>query len=148
MIKGAVFDMDGLMFDTERLTFDAWHKTMTANGFKYDLSIFKQTIGNRTNETKVFYAKLFGQNFNYDKMREEANIIFRDEIKRNGVPIKKGLYDILRFLKDNNFKIALATSTSSSTAMKLLDNADVTKYFDKFICGNMVQKGKPDPEVF
>lgn len=148
MIEGAVFDMDGLMFDTERLVYRVWKEVMEKNGFFYDFSAYKQTIGRRTAYTKKLYETWYGKNFCYEELRRQANILFRDSIDRNGVPVKKGLYALLEHLKSHRFKIALATSTGSATAMDLLERANVTGYFDAFVCGNMVQNGKPHPEVF
>lgn len=148
MIKGAVFDMDGLMFDTEKLVYQAWQRVMDSNGYDYDFEIYKKTVGRRTAETRKFYEELYGGEFDYQRLRSEANVFFRDDIETNGVPLKKGLVNILEYLKNHNMKIALATSTSSTTAMGLLEKANVKQYFDSFVCGNMVKNGKPHPEVF
>lgn len=148
MIKGAVFDMDGLMFDTEKLVYQAWQRVMDSNGYDYDFEIYKKTVGRRTAETRKFYEELYGGEFDYQRLRNEANVFFRDDIETNGVPMKKGLVNILEYLKTHNIKIALATSTSSATAMGLLEKANVKQYFDRFVCGNMVKNGKPHPEVF
>lgn len=148
MIKGAVFDMDGLMFDSERLTFDAWYKVLNDNGFCYTFDIYKQTVGKRTVETKAYYEGLYGDSFDYSSMRQKANTVFWDYIDKNGMPIKKGLFELLDYLKANNIKISLATSTSEESAMRMIKKAGVEDYFDAFVCGNMVKNGKPHPEVF
>ncbi len=148
MIKGAVFDMDGLMFDSERLTFDAWYKVLNDNGFSYTFDIYKQTVGKRTVETKAYYESLYGDSFDYNSMRQKANDVFWDYIEKNGMPIKKGLFELLDYLKANNVKISLATSTSEESAMRMIKKAGVEEYFDAFVCGNMVKNGKPHPEVF
>lgn len=148
MIKGAVFDMDGLMFDTESLVYKSWQKVMDDHNFEYNFEIFKQTVGKRTVDTQKMYEALYKDGFHYPSMKEEATGHFRKAINDFGVPLKKGLINILEHLKSKGIKVALATSTSSQTAMWLIEDADLKKYFDKFVCGNMVTKGKPDPEVF
>lgn len=148
MIKGAVFDMDGLMFDTEKLVYKVWQRTMDENGYTYSFDIYKNTVGKRTAEVKLFYNELYGKNFDYQNIRTKANIYFYECIENYGVPVKKGLLNILKYLKNNAIKISLATSTSSKTALDLLNRANVTQYFDKFVCGNMVKNGKPHPETF
>ncbi len=148
MIKGAVFDMDGLMFDTETLVYNAWQRVMDDHSFKYNFETFKQTVGKRSVDVKKMYEEMYGETFDFALMREEANVYFRKAINDFGVPKKKGLVNILEHLKSKGVKIALATSTSSQTAMWLIEDADVKKYFDKFVCGNMVTHGKPHPEVF
>lgn len=148
MIKGAVFDMDGLMFDTEKLVYQVWQRTMEENGYAYSFDIYKKTVGRRTADTMIYYKDLYGEDFDYQDMRAKANVYFYEYIEKEGVPVKKGLLNMLKYLKDKGIKISLATSTSSKTALDLLDRAKITKYFDKFVCGNMVKNGKPHPETF
>ncbi len=148
MIKGAVFDMDGLMFDTERLVYQIWQRTMEENGYEYSFDIYKKTVGKRTAEVRDLYKELYGEGFDYQNIRTKANIYFYEYLEKEGVPVKKGLLNLLKYLKERGIKISLATSSSSKTALDLLNRAGVTKYFDKFVCGNMVKKGKPNPETF
>ncbi len=148
MIKGAVFDMDGLMFDSERLVYEIWQNMMTSDGYAYSFEIFKQTIGLRRTATEKIYKSMFGSDFDYDGYKAKSRTLFMERIERDGVPVKKGLYEILEYLKSRNLKISLATSTSSQTALKLLKKAQVYKYFDAFVCGEDVTCGKPHPEVF
>jgi HAD superfamily hydrolase (TIGR01509 family) len=148
LTKGVIFDMDGLMFDTERLTFEIWNEFLTKQGYEYSFDYYRQTIGKRTVEVKKFYANHYGSDFDYDSLKPTAMKMFWKYIEDKGVPIKKGLVELLEFLKSKQIKIALATSTTSESAKKLLEKADVLKYFDELICGDMVINGKPDPEVF
>ncbi len=148
MLSGAIFDMDGLMFDSERLVYEIWQEMLTADGYSYSLDIFKQTVGLRRNSTEKIYKSIFGQDFDYNGYKEKSRNIFIDRVECEGVPVKKGLYEILEYLKMQDFKIALATSTSSQTALRLLKMAGVYKYFDAFVCGDDVKHGKPHPEVF
>lgn len=148
MIKGAVFDMDGLMFDTENLTYRAWQKAMDDAKIPYSFEIYKKTIGKRTAEVQKFYKALYGEGFDYQSLRSAGNRYFSDEIQKNGVPVKRGLYNILKFFRDNSVKIALATSSSRAYAVEMLKKAKVESYFDAYICGDTVKNGKPHPEVF
>ena len=148
MIKGAVFDMDGLMFDSERLVYENWQKIMDEEGYDYNLDIFKKTIGLRTDETERYYISLYGENFDYAPLKQRSREMFFSRIAAEGVPIKKGLFELLDFLKENNIKIALATSTSTDSATKMIKTAGVYDYFDALVCGDDVTNGKPHPEVF
>ncbi len=148
MITGAVFDMDGLMFDTERLVYETWQAMMDEKGYKYSLEIFKNTIGLRADASKAYYLSLFGNNFEYDSFKSRSRIIFMKRVENEGVPLKKGLIELLEFLKVQQFKISLATSTTSQTALKLLKMSGVYDFFDTFVCGDDVKNGKPHPEVF
>lgn len=148
MIKGAVFDMDGLMFDTENLTFKIWNEILTEKGYSYSFDIYKKTIGVRSAEVKDFYSNLYGNSFDYDKIKSEAMERFWKYTEEQGVPIKTGLFEILDYLKGRNIKIALATSTTTESATEILTRAKVIDYFDRLICGDMVKNSKPDPEIF
>lgn len=148
MIKGAVFDMDGLMFDTERLVYETWQKMMDELGFEYSLDVFKNTIGLRTDEAESYYNSVYGERFEYKPLRQKCRNTFLERVGKEGVPIKKGLIDLLDFLKAKNIKIAVATSTSAQTALKTIKMAGVYDYFDAFVCGDEVKNGKPNPEIF
>ncbi|MCQ2515087.1 MAG: HAD family phosphatase [Ruminococcus sp.] len=148
MIKGAVFDMDGLMFDTERLVYEIWQEMLDKDGYNYNLDVFKQTIGLRRDESERFYKSYYGEDFDYNSRKELSRKIHRQKILNEGVPIKKGLIELLEFLKDNGIKLAVATSTSAESAIFMIKTAGVYKYFDAFVCGNDVINGKPHPEVF
>lgn len=148
MIKGAIFDMDGLMFDSERLVCSIWQEIMDENGYKFNVDIFKNTIGLRQDKSKKFYTSLYGVDFDYDGFKIQSRQRFYKRIEKDGVPIKKVLFELLDFLKDNNIKMAVATSTSAKTALKVIKKAGVYDYFDSFVCGDDVKNGKPHPEVF
>ena len=148
MIKAAVFDMDGLMFDTERLVYDNWQQMMDERGYDYSIEDFKQTVGRRKAEVQNFYFGRYGADCPYWKLSERGKKMYVDKVKRDGIPVKPGLYETLSYLKEKGCKIALATSTSRPTAEFNLESAGVTEYFDALVCGGDVKNGKPHPEVF
>lgn len=148
MIKGAIFDMDGLMFDTERLVYENWQGMMDELGLVYNLEVFKQTIGKRKKEVEQFYYDVYGADFPYWELADKGRARYVRRIESEGIPVKTGLYEILAFFKEHGVKIALATSTSRQTAELNLRLAKVTDYFDALVCGEEVKNGKPHPEVF
>lgn len=148
MIKGAVFDMDGLMFDSERLVYEIWQSMLDEIGLEYNVDIYKNTVGLRADNTEKYYKSIYGKDFDYAALKAKSRQLFYERVEREGVPVKKGLFEMLEYLKTQNIKISLATSTSSQTALKLLKMANVYDYFDAFVCGDDVKNGKPHPEVF
>ena len=138
MIKGAVFDMDGLMFDTERLVYENWQHMMDELGLPYDLETFKQTIGRRKKEVELFYRATYGEDFPYWELSGRGKSMYVKRIEHEGLPVKKGLYDILRWLRESGVRIALATSTSRHTTELNLRLAKVSGYFDALVCGEDV----------
>ena len=148
MLRGAVFDMDGLMFDSERLVYETWQMMMDELGLSYSLDTFKNTIGLRSDKTEHYYKQLYGNDFCYSELKQRSRLIFLERIEKEGVPIKKGLIELLDFLRANGIKTAVATSTSAQTAHKVIKMAGVYDYFDSFVCGDDVTNSKPHPEVF
>lgn len=147
-IRGVVFDMDGLLLDTERLTFALCSKAAKQMGFSLDMELFKQTIGLRSADTRKIYEKTFGAGFDYARLREQNLAWFWEYVEKNGAPVKQGVFELLSFLRDNEISSAVATSTSRQTTEKLLEKAGISVYVDTVVCGDMIEHGKPAPDIF
>lgn len=148
MIKGAIFDMDGLMLDTEKLLVRFWHQA--AAEFGYDMT-FENVLSIRSLSSKYsvpFLKGIFGEQFEFTEIRARRIELMNSYIDENGFEIKKGLYTLLDYLKSNNYKIAVATATDNERAAKYLKKAGVYEKFDEIICGNMVSRGKPEPDIY
>lgn len=149
MIKGVVFDMDGLMFDTENLTYTLQHEILSRDfGIEYTLSQYKQTIGLRTEDLKSFFMNICGEDFDLDGFRVKCREAYQSYTDLHGVPIKNGLFELLDFLKDKGVKIALSTSTTRGSAERTLRISGTLGYFDALVCAEDVEHGKPHPEPF
>jgi HAD superfamily hydrolase (TIGR01509 family) len=146
-IELIIFDMDGLMFDTERPAFIAWKEAAACCGYEVDDVIYKRTIGSNAQRTREIYLQHFGEAFPYERVREELRNL-RSHAKETGVPIKDGLYELLDYLKKTKVKKAVATSTSRERALELLAKAGVIGYFDYVLCGDEIKESKPHPEIF
>jgi HAD superfamily hydrolase (TIGR01509 family) len=143
-----IFDMDGLMFDTEKISFISWKNAACDFGYEVNEEIFKRTIGANLERTREIYLEHFGEKFPIDAIRNERLEISENLIKQNGVPIKDGLYELLDYLKKVDVKLAVATSTSRQRALNLLKIAGIDTYFDYILCGDEIKNSKPDPEIF
>jgi len=148
VIKAVIFDMDGLMFDTERLAKDGWQKSSEILGFKITDDILKEVMGLDTENTKKVFCKSLGDDFDFNRAREVRVKYAIEHIEYYGVPIKKGLFELLNFLIKNDIKRAVATSTKKENALYLLKKAKVLDLFDEIVCGDMVEHGKPEPDIF
>ncbi len=148
IIEGAIFDMDGLMMDTERLVFENWQEIMTKKGYSYTADDFRKTIGKRRIETEQIMKAQYGEDFPYLECADECHVLFIEKTERDGIPVKKGLFELLQVLKERGVKTAVATSTRRPSAERALSMTGAMPYFDAVVCGEDVTEGKPDPEVF
>lgn len=147
-MQAVIFDMDGLMIDSERLI----HQAMIYAGEKLGVNgidkVSFSTIGTNAVRTRRIYIENYGGNFQFDEAMRLKHEYLDKIIFGEGFPPKKGLYNLLDFLKSNNFKLGVASSTREEMVMLALSKINVTDYFDTIICGDKVKKSKPDPEIF
>lgn len=147
-IKAVVFDMDGLMLDTEWITYKLSRENAAKMGYEITLDIFKQTVGKRSPDSKIYYKSVLGDDFDFDNLRQMNLDCFWDYVDKNGVPKKPGIDQLLAYLKENGIKCAVATSTSKAVAEELLKRAEIYDFFSAAVFGNMVEHGKPAPDIF
>ncbi len=147
-IKLVISDMDGVLFDTERLGERFWKEAAEKFNYKITDEIFRKTIGLDGRKTKEIYRKYYGDKFPYTEMRSEKIKLEEKYILSEGVPLKEGLFELLKYLKEIKLKAALATSTVRRRTELLLDSAGIKKYFEVITCGDEIENGKPDPDIF
>ncbi len=148
MIKGAVFDMDGLMTDTEKLYLRYWKEA--AADFGYDMQN-EHVYAIRSLARKYSIPKLksfFGENFPTEEVRARRTELINAHIEKYGIDVKKGLFELLDFLSSKGIKLAVATATPRERALHCLEKIDALRYFDAVICGDMIESGKPDPDIY
>ena len=147
-IKGAVFDMDGLMIDTEKLLVKFWRESAEYFGYTMtDENVY--SIRSLSRKYSVPFLKgLFGDEFPFEKVRDRRIKLMNDYIDRFGFETKKGLFELLGYLRENNYKIAVATATDRERAENYLEKINALGCFDAVICGDMVKNGKPDPDIY
>ncbi len=147
-IELIIFDMDGLMFDTEKLIYRSWKESCKKNNQDIGDEIFIESIGLDRRKTVEVYKKYFGNNFPYEEIINETVRIFEVLIHSEGVPLKEGLLELLEYNKKKPLKMAVATSTKRDRTELMLNLSDTGKYFDLVVCGDEIVNGKPDPEIF
>ncbi len=148
MLKSVIFDMDGLMVDTESLLQTFWCKA--ANQLGYPMTK-KHVLGIRSLSSKYAIPQLknlFGDDFDYYAVRALRIKMMNDYISKNGLVKKNGLDELLQYLKTTNLKIAVATATDFQRTQIYLKSVKVFDYFDKIICGDMIENGKPEPDIY
>ena len=147
-IQAVIFDMDGLMFDTEKIYTKTWPMAAEIYGYKVTEDIVVKAIGLNAESGRMYFESIYGTDFPFYKIRKTRLKIAMDMILTEGLPIKKGLYELISFLKDNDIKTAMATSSERERADKYLSLSSLENTFDCVVCGDEVDKSKPDPQIF
>lgn len=148
MFQAVVFDMDGLMFDSERMIQRSWDVVGVKMGFgKMGKDIY-HTLGLNNAERERYFKSAYGEDFPYLEFRENYRAEVARDTRENGTPVKKGLYELLEVLKEKQMKLAVATSSSYENTVELLKETKVYSYFQEIVTGNMVEHSKPAPDIY
>lgn len=150
MKKAVVFDMDGVLLDTEKLYRMHWKKTGVAMG-KTEAQmerICRLVAGGTSDHTRQVFAEELGEEFPYEECRRRTYEMMEQYIEKNGVDVKPGVVEVLNHLKENHIKTAVATSTKQALAEKRLKMTGIYDYFDALIYSDMVSRGKPNPDIY
>lgn len=148
MLKAVIFDMDGLMLDTETLLQRFWCEAAQFYGYPMTPEI---VLGIRSLSYKYaikHLKRVFGDDFDYPKVRAKRIELMNEYIRRNGVIKKKGLDELLDFIAKTPLKAAVCTATDFERTKMYLESVGVFDKFDDLICGNMVEYGKPAPDIY
>ena len=148
MIDGVIFDMDGILFDTERVVNECIALVGTEYGIDNIDYIIEKCIGVSTAETKAFYRSVLGDDFPVDEMYEKIREMTNLRLAEGGMPVKSGVYLMLEYLKTNRYQIGLASSSSRRSIMHHIEAANMTEYFSVIVAGDDVEKGKPEPDIY
>lgn len=148
MIKAFIFDMDGVLIDTEKLFFIYWRQAARDCGYEMTE---EQALSLRSLAGK-FAAPLFkewyGEAADYQACRRRRMELMNEHIAKYGIEKKAGVDELMTYLKQQNLKISLATATDFERATRYLKMLDLLHYFDKITCATMVENGKPYPDVY
>jgi HAD superfamily hydrolase (TIGR01509 family) len=147
-LKAVIFDMDGLMLDTERLAMSSTRIAGKAIRINFTDEILIEMNGLNESDSNVFLEKKLGRSIDQKKFSEAFYEDYNKAIAENGLLIKKGLIELINCLKENNIKLAVATSTKNDLALKKLKLAGIIDQFEVVIGGDQVVQGKPAPDPY
>lgn len=148
MIKAVIFDMDGLILDTEKLLVKYWCQAANEAGFPMQR---EHALNIRSLHRKFaipYLQGLFGEDFDYVKIRNRRMELMTQALAEKGPELKKGVRELLAFLKKQGIASAIATATDLERTKDYLSRVGIFEQFDRIVCATMVEYGKPKPDIY
>lgn len=143
-----VFDMDGVIFDSERAVLECWLELADKYAIPNIMEPYLACTGTTMARTREIMMETYGPDFPYDEYAAEASAMFHERYDGGRLPMKRGVREILEYLKSHGKRIALASSTRRETVVNQLRDAKILDYFDEVVTGDMVERSKPEPDIF
>jgi HAD superfamily hydrolase (TIGR01509 family) len=147
-LQALIFDMDGLLFDTERVACDCWAEASGSLGFDLAEEIVRGAIGLDDELTRGYYQHLFAGHFPFDRVEARHRDLFRAHIQANGVPVKPGVGRILEQARQSGLRLALGTSSRALYTHAMLWLAGIAPCFQVLVTRDLVEAGKPAPDIY
>ena len=147
-ITAILFDMDGLVLDTEKLYTRFWQEAARACGYPMTK---EQALGMRSLNRGAGLAKMqsyFGPDVDYDFIRGKRIEMMDAFVEKEGVTLKPGIHELLAYLREQGIKSAIATSSPIERTILYLTSVGLQNSFDELVSGYMVEKGKPEPDIY
>lgn len=157
MVTAVVFDMDGVILDSEQLVVKSWKKIAAKYGIDDIENFCMAALGLNRDAAKKLYGRMYKDRYDkesgdirleYDRLKAEMSAKFHRAASEGELVLKTGVTDILEMLHRNRIPCALATSTRREVVIPELTKLGVIEYFDRLICGDMVARSKPAPDIF
>lgn len=146
-IRAVVFDMDGVLFDTENLCISSWRVIAKRHGLEGIEEVNRRCIGRTVEDTRRILYEAYPDK-DMAAIHDERRAYERKIIAEEGVPLKPFAGDILKALKKTGVPIGLASSTRQATVEPELRSVGFYDYFDTIVCGDMIERSKPHPDIY
>ncbi|MCB0064606.1 MAG: HAD family phosphatase [Caldilineaceae bacterium] len=148
IIRAVIFDMDGLMLDTERLAQEAWQQAGADLGYDLPDEIYRLAIGRTAQATAEIFGGHFGADSPFDEIYQRKQQYYHTAIEEGRITLKAGLLALLAAIEERALPKAVATSTARPLALQKLAATNLLPHFTTIVCGNEVPNGKPAPDIF
>ena len=146
--QAVVFDMDGVIFDTERLVIEFWKEVAKKHNIPNVEHTCIQCLGTNRVRTREIFLENYGADFPFDPYRAEVTELFNTHYKGVPLPTKPGVRELLSYLQEQDIKVGLASSTAQHLVRDEIGTAGLLPYFQTLVCGDMVEHSKPAPDIF
>lgn len=146
--KGAIFDMDGVLVDSERLYMRFWQEACAFNGFEMTGEMALSLRSNSPETAIPKFRMWFGESADYYGIRELRRKLMAEYIDKSGVDLKPGAQEIIEYLKQKGIKTALATASPVKRARHYLEPHGLFDKLDAVVSGTSVPRSKPAPDIY
>lgn len=146
--RAVVFDMDGLMLDTERLALRCWSIAIERLGLEFDAALMPAMIGRNSRDSRALVLSRHGDDYPIDRLMQASQETYDAIVQRDGVAVKPGLVALLDWLEAKRIPRVVATSTRRARAEAKLAQAGLLARFAALVGGDEVERGKPAPDIF
>ncbi len=148
MVSGIIFDMDGILIDSERQSNEGWLWAAGQLGVDMPIWLIDSFKGAPAELCCKFFDDYYKGVIDYWEAKELRTQHVYKIRETEGIPVKKGVKDIFEYIRNNGLKCAVATSTRRESAEKTLHEIGVWDYLDAVVYGDEVERGKPEPDIF
>lgn len=147
-INTVIFDMDGVIFDSEILVLSSWKEVAGRHGIQDVEKVCHECLGTNSAVSKQIFLRHYGQDFPYDEYKAEMAEVFFAHASDGKLAKKQGVEELLKYLKDKGFKVGIASSTREKIVRRQISEGGLLEYFDQIVGGDMVKHSKPEPDIF
>jgi len=143
-----IFDMDGTLFDTERLAVQALATAFGEHGVTVPAHAFEHVIGLASKDTRAYLSRFAPAGIDAEGILRRGGELIEARLSRDGMPMKSGVANLLAYLHGRGTALAVATSTRTASAMRNLQRANIAHYFGAVVGGDAVPNAKPYPDIY
>lgn len=147
-LKAVIFDVDGLIFDTEQLYLDLWPIAGEQMGFAITKEMAFETAGWAALESELIFQKYLGKAFSFQKAKAYMVPLITQRIEENGMPFRPGAKELIKLLHDKGIPLAVGTSNTKENITKFFDFAGITQYFTAYSTVDVAGRAKPAPDIY